>query len=214
MQFFRSSRGRRRSLFLGRSRLVHGVRGKHARTGVMGRSGEVSGFRARATVAAPYLELSGCTYVRESGVVVRVLYCQFVVKIAANADSRRTLLRAPVHEITMNGSADGVVISTQPIGQMPLTRLAVVALAVSASPADAFTPGVHRPAVRRTVAPAVQPVMMVVRHVKDRWRQRTTIEAMHATLPHVRSLSRAASVPQGSLPRHGEARPRHWQEDW
>ena len=52
---------------------------------------------------------------------------------------------------------------------MPLTRLAVVALAVSASPADAFTPGVHRPAVRRTVAPAVQPVMMVAQHVTDRW---------------------------------------------
>lgn len=163
---------------------------------------------------------------RESGVVVRVLYVnsrqtRTTFRLVsnqhtgANADSRRTLLRAPVHdEWQCRISADGVVISTQPIGQMPLPRLAVVALAVSASPADAFTPGVHRPAVRRTVAPAVQPVMMVVRHVKDRWRQRTTIEAMHATLSHARSLCRAASIPQGSLPRHGEARPRHWQEDW
>lgn len=138
------------------------------------------------------------------------------VQVVSNQRPRMQIRVAPccVRLFTMNGSADGVVISTQPIGQMPLPRLAVVALAVSASPADAFTPGVHRPAVRRTVAPAVQPVMMVVRHVKDRWRQRTTIEAMHATLSHVRSLSRAASVPQGSLPRHGEARPRHWQEDW
>ena len=42
---------------------------------------------------------------------------------------------------------------------MLLTRL-VALLALFASPADAFTPGVHRPAVRRAVAPAVQPVMM------------------------------------------------------
>ena len=60
-------------------------------------------------------------------------------------------------------------------------RYSLLAAVLVTAPTEAFTPGVHRPVVRRTVAPVVQPVMMVMQRVRRRVTDSSATLALAST---------------------------------